>query len=413
MRVPLCDLQRQIAALQPELMAAVARVLSSGRFILGPEVDAWERQVEGYLKVRHAVGVGSGTDALWLTLRALGIGPGDAVLTTAYSFFATVSAIRLAGAEPVFADIEPGTFTLAPDGVRTILEGRSAVHRRLGIRPRAIKALLPVHLYGQPAEMAPLFAVAREHGLSVVEDAAQALGATYREREAGTLGDAGCFSLFPTKNLGAFGDAGLVVTASDELAARVRSLRAHGSRQHYVHEAIGTNSRLDALQAALLRVKLPHLEAWIAARRAHAAAYDAVLRDVPWLECPRRAPDRTHTFHQYTVRVRDRRRDGLQRFLGERGIETAVYYPLSLHLQPALRDLGYTAGDFPHAEQASQQLLSLPMFPELTADERFRVAAVIHEFPAEQLVVGRAPAREAGPPNGAGDGPGGGRAFFG
>ena len=388
MRVPLCDLTRQAAVLQPELMAAVARVLASGQFILGPEVDAWEREVAAYLGATHAVGVGSGTDALWLALRALGIGPGDAVLTSAFSFFATVSAIRLTGARPVFADIDRMAYALAPEEVRRILEGRSPVHRRLGIRPQSIKALLPVHLYGQSADLDPLLALAREHGLVVVEDAAQALGAEYHGRKTGTVGHLGCFSLFPTKNLGAYGDAGLVVTAQDTLADQVRLLRAHGSRQRHIHETIGTNSRLDAMQAALLRVKLPHLDGWIAARQARAAAYDAALSSLPWLEVPARLPDRTPTYHLYTVRIRGGRRDARRRVLEERGVETAVYYPAPLHLQPASKDLGYTAGDFPQAERASQELLSLPMFPELTPDEQSWVVESIKALPAAELVEG-------------------------
>ena len=388
MRVPLCDLTRQAAALQPELMAAVARVLASGQFILGPEVDAWEQEVAAYLGATHAVSVNSGTDALWLALRALGIGPGDAVLTSAFSFFATVSAIRLTGARPVFADIDPLTYALAPEEVRRILEGRSPVHRRLGIRSQSIKVLLPVHLYGQSADLDPLLALARERGLPVVEDAAQALGAEYHGRKTGTLGHLGCFSLFPTKNLGAYGDAGLVVTAQGTLAEQVRLLRTHGSRRRHVHETIGTNSRLDALQAALLRVKLPHLDGWIAARRARAAVYDAALSTLPWLEVPARRPDRLHTYHLYTVRIGGGRRDTLRHMLEERGVETAVYYPVPLHLQPALQNLGYTAGDFPEAERASQELLSLPMFPELTPDEQSWVVDSMKTLPAAHLVEG-------------------------
>jgi len=381
--VPLCDLTRQTAALQPQLMAAVGGVLSAGRFILGPEVDAFEQEMAVYLGARHAIGVASGTDALWLALKALGIGPGDRVLTTAFTFFGTVSAIIHAGAEPVFADVDPQTFNLDPDAVEGVLTGRSRAHQRLNLRPGTIKALIAVHLFGQAADMGALLALAREHGLFVVEDAAQAVGAEFRGQKVGTIGDLGCFSLYPTKNLGALGDAGLVVTNDDDLARRLRLLRAQGAAGKYVHETIGTNSRLDALQAALLRVKLPHLNAWIAARQELADYYDRTLRGTAELATPSRAPDRTHTFHQYVVRVSAGRRDALRHFLEDRGVETAVHYPLPVHQQPALSGLGYTRGDVPVAEQASGEVLSLPIFPGLTPDEQSWVVASIRTFPSE------------------------------
>jgi dTDP-4-amino-4,6-dideoxygalactose transaminase len=380
-RVPLCDLTRQVEALKPELMAAVERVLSSGHYILGPEVEAFEQEAVGYLGARHAIGVANGTDALWLALKAIGIGHADRVLTTPFTFFATASAILNSGAEPVFADIEPKTFNLDPERVRQVLERRSPEHERLGIDARAIKAIIAVHLYGQSADMEVLMALAQEHKLFVVEDAAQALGAEYRGYKVGTIGHLGCFSFFPTKNLGAFGDGGLVVTNNDTLAQKVRLLRAHGARPKYHHHLIGTNSRLDALQAALLRVKLQYLDAWIAARQAHAAAYDqALCKRLNGLEPPCRAPGRMHTYHQYTVRVQGGHRDALQKFLGERDVESIVYYPLPLHLQPALRYLGYREGDYPEAEQVSREVLSLPMSPELMQVEMTYVAETCQDF---------------------------------
>ena len=369
-QVPLCDLKRQAESLKPELMAAVERVLMSGRYIMGDEVEAFEQEIGAYLGADHAIGVASGTDALWLSLKALGIGPGDKVLTTPFTFFATASAILNSGAEPVFADVDPATFNLDPDQVRLLLEGRSPVYRRLDIGPETIKAMMPVHLFGQSADMGALASLAQEHGLSIVEDAAQALGAQYDGGKVGSLGHLGCFSFFPTKNLGAFGDGGLVVTNEDTPAQQVRLLRAHGSKAKYYHQQIGSNSRLDALQAALIRVKLQHLDSWIAARQAHAAVYDQALGGVNSLQVPYRAPERTHSYHQYTVRVHGGRRDKLQEFLHLHGIGTAVYYPVPLHLQPALGHLGYREGDFPQAERACAEVLSLPMFPEMTADER-------------------------------------------
>ena len=380
MKVPLFDAKRQIKTLKLELLAAAEQVLESGRYILGPEVEAFEQDIAQYLGVKHAIGVASGTDALWLALKALGVGPGDRVLTTPLTFFATASAILNVGAEPVFADIEPSTFNLDPEQVRRVLKGESSVHQRLRMRPGLIKAIIPVHLYGQSADMKELMALSREYGLFTVEDAAQALGAEHRERKVGTLGHLGCFSFFPTKNLGAFGDAGLVITNEEEMADRVRLMRAHGSKPKYYHHLVGTNSRLDAIQAAMLRVKLKYLDTWIATRQSHATAYDHALQESVGIASPYRAPDRTHTYHQYTVRVLEGQRDDLQTFLREHGVDTAIYYPLPLHLQPALLYLSYQPGDFPNAEQASTEVLSLPIFPEMTQEERDYVVAKTEDF---------------------------------
>jgi len=362
--VPLIDLGRQAAALAPELGDAAARVLASGAYVLGPEVEAFEDEVAAFVGVGHAVGVASGTDALDLALRAAGVRPGDRVLTSPFTFFATVSAILSAGAVPVFADIEPLTFTLDAQRVSEVLEGPDGAH---------ITALMPVHLYGQTADVDPLAAL----GLPLIEDAAQALGADHGERRAGALGAAGCFSFFPTKNLGGFGDGGMVTTDDADLADRVRLLRAHGMRPRYTHRAVGTNSRLDALQAALLRVKLPHLPTWLAARQGHAQAYDEALAGVDGLTLPAVPPGRRHAWHQYTVRISGGRRDAVRDALRAAGIATAVYYPTPAHLQEALADLGHRPGDFPEAERACGEVLSLPLFPELTDAERTRVTTAL------------------------------------
>lgn len=362
--VPLIDLGRQAAALAPELGDAAARVLASGAYVLGPEVEAFEDEVAAFVGVGHAVGVASGTDALDLALRAAGVRPGDRVLTSPFTFFATVSAILSAGAVPVFADIEPLSFTLDAQRVSEVLEGPDGAH---------ITALMPVHLYGQTADVDPLAAL----GLPLIEDAAQALGADHGERRAGALGAAGCFSFFPTKNLGGFGDGGMVTTDDADLADRVRLLRAHGMRPRYTHRAVGTNSRLDALQAALLRVKLPHLPTWLAARQGHAQAYDEALAGVDGLTLPAVPPGRRHAWHQYTVRISGGRRDAVRDALRAAGIATAVYYPTPAHLQEALADLGHRPGDFPEAERACGEVLSLPLFPELTDAERTRVTTAL------------------------------------
>lgn len=380
MSVPLFDLRRQTEMLLPSFLPAVERVLRSGRYILGPEVETFEGEAKRYLGSTHAIGVANGTDALWLALRAASVGPGDQVLTTAFTFMATASAIRNLGATPIVVDIDPATFNIDVAGVRRVLDGSSAPHRRVGCDRQRLKALVVVHLYGQAADLDPLVEIAEAHGLALVEDAAQAFGTRYGTRHAGTVGHLGCFSFFPTKNLGALGDGGLVVTNDAALAAHVRVLRAHGSTTRYIHDTIGTNSRLDALQAALLSVKLQHVGAWIEARQAHADAYDAAIARLPRLVSPHRAPGRTHTFHQYTIRVPGGDRDPLRKFLKERGVETSVYYPLPLHLQPALAGLGYRAGDFPEAERASEEALSLPMFPELTDAEIDYVCRQLTEF---------------------------------
>jgi dTDP-4-amino-4,6-dideoxygalactose transaminase len=380
-RIPLCDPARQARALETEILAAVQRIIAGGKYILGPEVVAFEREVAERLGVPHAIGCASGTDALWLSLKAIGAGRGDRVLTTPFTFFATASAVLNAGAEPVFADLDPVSLHLSPVEVRKALEGRNPVWQRLGIAPDTVKAIVPVHLYGHTASMEELQKSAVSFGIPIIEDAAQAFGAKLSTGAfAGAAGELGCYSFFPTKNLGGCGDGGMVVTASDSLAEKVRLLRAHGASPRYVHHMAGTNSRLDALQAGILRVKLPALDGFLAARRRHAKKYCDALGDLRELVLPGWDGAETHAFHQFTVRVLGNRRGELMRFLSERGIETIAYYPVPLHLQPALRSLCYREGDYPEAERAAGEVLSLPMFPELTEEEREIVAATIREF---------------------------------
>ncbi|HAF70304.1 MAG: DegT/DnrJ/EryC1/StrS family aminotransferase [Clostridia bacterium] len=372
MKIPILDLTRQYQAIKGEIDRAIQRVVESGRFILGPEVEAFEQEIAAYLGAKHAIGVASGTDALYLALKALGIGPGDGVIVPSFTFFATAGVVVNVGATPIFCDIDPKTFNIDPEGLKELVT-------RYASRV-TIKAVIPVHLYGQPADMDEIMALAEEYDLYVIEDAAQAIGAEYRGRKIGTIGHLGCLSFFPTKNLGAYGDGGLVVTNHGELAEKVRMLRVHGSKPKYYHHMVGTNSRLDALQAAILRAKLPHLKEWTTARQRIAERYDELLADIPGIERPYRAPDRSHIFHQYTIRVLNGKRDALQNFLREKGIATQVYYPLPLHLQPCFRDLGYKEGDLPESERASRQALSLPMFPELTEEEQNHVVKAIKSF---------------------------------
>lgn len=368
--IPAFDLTRQNAALSQELMAAIGKVVSGGHFILGDQVSRLEQIIAQLCGTRHAIAVGNGSDALYLALLAFGIGPGDEVITTAFSFFATAGSIARVGATPVFCDIDPHTFNLDP----------AQIEPRITPRTRAI---LPVHLYGQPADMEPILEVAGRHHLLVIEDAAQALGARYKGRPVGSLGNAGCISFFPTKNLGAFGDAGMVVTNDDQTAERLRMLRAHGSKVKYHHELLGINSRLDALQAAILNVKLPHLATWTERRRELATRYSQLLAGTPaardgFVVTPVELPQVYHVYHQYTVRARNR--DFLRQHLKDKGIETAVYYPLPLHLQPVFRHLGYQEGSLPQAEAAAREVLSLPLFPELTDAEADRVVRAMEEF---------------------------------
>lgn len=377
MNIPAFDLKRQYRQIQDELLSRAGKFFEDAQYILGEEVTSFEKEIAAYLGTKHAIGVSNGTDALWLSLKALGIGPGDKVLTSPFTFFATASAILHAGAEPVFADIDPKTFNIDPEKVEEVFKASAGFCKRLKIRPETIKAVIPVHLYGQSADMDRLKEIARKQGVPMVEDACQALGSEYKNTKVGRLGALGAFSFFPTKNLGAFGDAGLVTTEDDVLADQVRVLRVHGSRSKYLHEHLGSNCRLDAFQAMVLRIKLKHLEGWITARRDHAANYDKAFQDMRSVQKPYCIPGARHTYHQYTVRIPSGKRDGLQKFLSEKGIGTTVYYPIPLHLQPALKFLGYVQGDFPQTELACDEVLSLPVFPELLAQERDFVLGAI------------------------------------
>jgi dTDP-4-amino-4,6-dideoxygalactose transaminase len=501
MNIPILDLRRQYATIRSEIDAAIHSVLESGEFILGPHVKQFEDEAAAYCRAKHAIGLASGTDALLLALRALGIGPGDAVLVPSFTFFATAGVVHNVGATPIFCDIDPETYNLDPESARRILEARSTwpVARRDGhvacgmwpvgkadehvarsswpvacgkirdsetmphgvsptshrlqatsgpsshgpqatsYKPR-VKAIIPVHLYGQMADMDEIMTLAREYDLAVIEDAAQAIGAQYATRvehvacgmwpvgkadepvarsmwpvgtaaehvagsawpvgtaeavdmvspqatgykpqavSAGTLGSIGCFSFYPTKNLGAYGDAGMVTTNDNALAEKIRLLRVHGAKPKYVHHVVGINSRLDALQAVILSVKLKHLDAWSTARQRLADRYDEHLAGVPGIVTPHRAPDRTHIFHQYTLRVTDGKRDAFAAHLKNLGIGTMIYYPGPLHLQECFAHLGYHEGDFPESERASREVLSLPMFPEMTTEEQDQVVAAVRQF---------------------------------
>lgn len=364
MQVPVFDLRRQNAALMQDLEETFCRVVSNGQFILGEPVERLEEAVAAHVGVAHAIGVGNCSDALYLALRACGVGPGDEVITTPFTFFASAGSIARAGARPVFVDIEDETLNIDAQLVEERVTSKT-------------KAILAVHLYGQTADMTSLRQIAKRHGLYLVEDAAQAIGACHQGIPAGRLGDIACFSFFPTKNLGCFGDGGMVVTDNDDLAEVVRRLRVHGAKPKYFHSMLGINSRLDTLQAAILQVKWPHLDEWITARRRIAHSYDALLEGLP-LQRPVERPGNFHVYHQYTIRLPER--DKLQEYLREKGIGTAVYYPLSLHLQEVFSYLGYSPGDLPQAEKAQREVLSLPMFPELQSDEIEYVATQVRAF---------------------------------
>lgn len=372
MAVPLLDLKRQYAAIADEIRARMDAVIENQAFIMGEPVAAFERAVAEFLGVKHAIGVASGTDALLLPLKALDMRPGDEVITTPFTFFATAGAIHNAGGRPVFVDIEPDTYNIDPNRVED------------AITPRT-RAIVPVHLFGQMADMKPLREIADRHGLMLLEDAAQAIGARQRiDGEwvvTGQVGTCAAFSFFPSKNLGGFGDGGMIVTNDDKLAERLRRLRVHGGLKMYHHDEVGTNSRLDALQAAVLHAKLPHLPSWSEARRRNAAWYDQRFADLERAGKLVRPVVREYNesiYNQYTLRVENR--DGLREHLNARGIGNAVYYPLPLHLQPCFAYLGYRQGDFPESERASQQVISIPVFPELSTEELEEVATAIEEF---------------------------------
>lgn len=359
MRVPLLDLQAQYGAIRGELDAAVAEVVASQRFILGPEVEGLEAEIAERVGVEHAVGCASGTDAILLALRGLQLDEGSEVVVPAFTFFATAGAVWNARLTPAFADVDPGTFNLTAETVEAALTPRT-------------RAVVVVHLFGQMAPMPPILELAAERGLAVIEDAAQSIDARQRVdgdwRAAGSLGDAGCFSFFPSKNLGGFGDGGMITARDGDLAERVRKLRVHGGRQMYHHEMVGTNSRLDALQAAVLRRKLPHLERWTRLRRQHAARYEDAFAPVPGITTPAVVQDNEHVYNQYTIRVQER--DAVRSRLEDAGIGTGVYYPVPLHLQACFKELGCAEGDLPESERAAREVLSLPVFPEMTNEQQ-------------------------------------------
>jgi len=367
--VPLLDLKAQYLPLREEILAAIARVCDSQRFILGPETEALEKELAALIGVEHAIGVSSGTDALIVSLMALGIGPGDEVITSTFSFFATAGSIARLGATPRFVDIDPGTFNLDPAAVAK------------AVTPNT-RAILPVHLYGLCADMDPILAIAAEKKIPVIEDACQAIGAKYKGRPAGGIGALGCFSFFPSKNLNAFGDAGLVATNDDELAARVRRLRVHGAEPKYHHREVGGNFRLDEIQAAVLRVKAPHLERWNEARRVNVARYARLFAEAgvpPAVILPTEPAGIRHIYHQYVVRVP--RRDALREHLAAAGIGCEIYYPVPLHQQVCFADLRYRTGEFPVAEASSKHVLALPIYPELTEAQQREVVGAIAGLP--------------------------------
>ena len=368
MNVPLLDLQAQYRPLRDEILAAMTRVADSQRFIMGPEIDALEQELAALLAVRHAIAVSSGTDALLLALMALGIQAGDEVITPTYSFFATAGCVSRLGARPVLVDIDPATFNI--DAGQAIA----------AMTPRT-KAIMPVHLFGQSSYLDPIVEAGRRAGVPIIEDAAQAIGATWRGRPVGGIGAFGCFSFFPSKNLGAFGDAGLVTTNDDALAERARLLRTHGMQPRYYHHVVGANFRMDALQAAILRVKAPHLAAWTDARRANAATYRDLFRAAGLdgsVTLPVEAPECRHIYNQFVIRAADR--DGLKRHLDAEGIGNEIYYPVPFHRQPCFADLGYAAGVFPHAERAAAESLAIPIYGELTRAQQERVVSAIGSF---------------------------------
>lgn len=376
--IPLCDIHQQYAALRPDLEAAVLRVMQSGQAINGPDVAAFEQEAAAYCGVPHAIGCANGTDAILLALAALDIGPGDEVIMPPFTFFATVGSVLRLGAVPVFADIDPETYNLDPDLVEAAITD-------------ATRAILPVHLYGQCADMDPIRQIARENGLFVIEDAAQSFGAAYRGQRCGGLGDVASFSFYPSKNLGTLGDAGLVTTRDAAVAARLRALRNHGCEVKYYHKYVGWNARLDTLHAAMLRVKLPHVDRWIAGRRDAAARYDALIDEFAlgeFLHKPIAQPQGLHSYNQYVVRVADGMRDALAKAFKDQSIGCEIYYPLPLHLQECVKPLGYRAGQFPVSEAAAKSVLALPMFPELAASQQRRVMEVC-------AAVARQPVRRA------------------
>ncbi len=369
MPIPMTDLKTQYASIKGEVDAAIQQVIESGRFILGPEVEAFEKEMASYCGAKFAIGVASGTDALILSLIACGVKPGDEVITSPFTFIATAEAITQCNAVPVFVDIDERTYNIDPAQIEAKITSKT-------------RAIIPVHLYGQPAKMEAVLELCNRYNLKIIEDCAQALGAEYKDKKVGSIGDTGCLSFFPAKNLGAYGDGGMVVTSDSQIAEVVQTLRQHGSRTSYYHIMPGFNSRLDALQAAILRVKLKYLDNWNNLRRQKASLYTQLLSEIDGIEPPYIAEHVKPSANYYTIRLRNRSidRNKLREYLGSMGIDTAVYYPLSLHLQEAYIPLGYKPGDFPESELAQEQVLSLPMFPELSQEQIVEVVNGIEGF---------------------------------
>ncbi len=365
MNIPMLDLSEQYQNLKEEIHQALEQVMSSSRFILGDNVKKLERDIADYSQVAYGIGVANGSDALHISLLACGIEAGDEVITTPFTFFATAGSIARIGAKPVFVDISPKTFNIDPTLIEEKITDKT-------------KAIIPVHLYGQAVDMDPIREIAQKHHLLIIEDAAQAIGAEYKGERVGELGDMACFSFFPTKNLGAYGDAGMIVTNNEELAEKIRVIRVHGSKPKYYHHVLGYNSRLDEMQAAILNVKFPHLNEWSELRRKNAAFYSQLLADIDEVITPYEVENSYHIYHQYTIRVKER--DQLQAYLKEQGVQTMIYYPMPLHVQPVFSDLGYKEGDFPESEQAAKEALSLPMFPELKKEQQEYIVDKIRDF---------------------------------
>ncbi|QDT16342.1 DegT/DnrJ/EryC1/StrS family aminotransferase [Alienimonas californiensis] len=377
--VPFIDLQAQHATIRTEVMEAVSRVFESQAFVLGEEVSNFEADAAEYCDARHAIGCASGTDALLLALMACGVGPGDEVITSPFTFFATAGSIHRVGATPVFVDVEPDGFNIDPDAIEDAITDRT-------------KAIMPVHIFGQTAEMDPIWRIAQKHDLHIIEDAAQSIGAEYRGRRSGVLGTVACFSFFPTKNLGGAGDGGMMTTDDDEIAARLNRLRVHGDVGGYEHVEVGLNSRLDALQAAVLKVKLRHLDDWTEARRANAERYDALLSDyrvADAIQPPVRLPERRHVYNQYVTRVPNGKRDGVIGKMRAAGVGAAVYYPKPLHLQTCFADLGYKRGQLPVSERACDEVMALPIFAELGEERQEIVVQTLCKSLGRQAVPSR------------------------
>jgi dTDP-4-amino-4,6-dideoxygalactose transaminase len=369
MQIPLLDLKAQYTTIKNEIKSAIDEVLESQNFILGPKVERFENQIAEYCNTKYAVGVASGSDALLIAMMAINVGYGDEVITTPYTFFATAGSISRLGAKPVFVDIDPKTYNINPNLIEEKITERA-------------KAILPVHLYGQCADMDPILKLGEKYDIAIIEDAAQAIGATCKGRKAGSMGDLGCLSFFPSKNLGGYGDGGMVVTDNAELAEKIRVLRAHGAKPKYYHSIIGMNSRLDAIQAAVLSVKLKYLDVWSEKRRQNAEIYNELFAGTDVIT-PYAEPYNLHIYNQYIIRVQNR--DNLQKFLQEQGIGTAIYYPVPLHLQGCYADLSYRECDFPESERAAKETLAVPIYPELTREQQEWVVEMVQKFSSNGL----------------------------